>query len=202
MKTLQNLHQQQQESNQQLGLQIEALAQQIKDLQQQFRVQETIAKNQQTFNQQFEKQVKGLASLLKDACSLYPVEMLDGIKDELNDIVDEVKKDYDELSQSDRFLNAPEEDNVIPLEPSEVLQIEPELPPEDDDTQNLTPNQVEMVMEELSEDVVNNLRVWSGLNGNTKTLSKIATKLASISITHKQLRALIESFSLQRMLTA
>ncbi|MDJ0598140.1 MAG: hypothetical protein QNJ37_04790 [Crocosphaera sp.] len=208
MKTLQQYHQQQQEQNQQLGLQIEALAQQLRDLQQQFRVQETIAKNQQTFNQQFEKQVSGLKSLLKDACSLYPVETLDSIKEELNQVIDEVKENYEQLSQSDRFLNAPDEkdDEVISLPLSEPLQIAETLPSENDDEIELTPSQVEIIIEPLSEEVISQIKTMLKIHGKVKDLSKIADHISKIPITHKRLKEFIDgieaSLSFQSKLLA
>lgn len=195
MQTLQQFHQQQQDQNQQLGVQIEALAQQLKDLQQQFRVQEAIAKNQQVFNQQFEKQIKGLKSLLKDACSLYPIEMLDGVKEELNGVIDEVKEDYDNLSQSDRFLNSPEEeveDNIVQLESSQPLQIVETLPPEDDDEINLTASQVEVVITHLNDDLITAIKSSLKIDGRIKDLSKIADVIAKIPVTHKKLKKFIE----------
>ena len=199
MRTLTNFHQQQQEANLALGQQIEALAQQLKDLQQMFRVQENLAKSQQTFNHQFEKQIKGLISLLKDACSLYPVEALDNLKSELNEIFDEVKEDYENLSKSDRFLNATDdeiEDNIIQLKADapELLAIEEnkELPPEDDDRQLLTPEQVEKVIEALPSKVINQIKSTLNIHGKIKDLGKISEQIAKIPVTHKKLLSFIK----------
>lgn len=128
---------------------------------------------------------------------------------ELTQVIDEVKSDYDELSQQDRYLDAlsyENEDNVVQLESSTTLSLESELPPEDDDTLELTPKQVEEVIAPLSVEVIKELKIKANIHGKTTSMSKIANHISQIPITHKRLRDFIEaierSLSFQTELSA
>jgi hypothetical protein len=95
---------------------IESIQLQLNELKQSLRVEQQLAQAQKTAENEVNKWLKEGEKLLKDCTGVFPIEFLDGIKNKIDDLTENVKDNYVELSQSDRFLHADiEEGNDIPL---------------------------------------------------------------------------------------
>lgn len=64
MQTLQQLSQQQQDQNQELGNKIEVLAQQLEDLKQELKIEQTRFTHQQMIDREFQQQKEALKKLM------------------------------------------------------------------------------------------------------------------------------------------
>jgi hypothetical protein len=95
---------------------IDSIQLQLNELKQSLRVEQQLAQAQKTAENEVNKWLKEGEKLLKDCTGVFPIDFLDGIKDKIENLTENVKDNYVELSQSDRFLHAEiEEKNDIPL---------------------------------------------------------------------------------------
>jgi hypothetical protein len=97
---------------------IDSIQEQLNELKQSLRVDQQLVQAQKTAENEVNKWLKEGQKLLKDCASVFPIEFLDGIEEKIADLTNEVKENYLELSQSDRFLNSESENNITFLVPS------------------------------------------------------------------------------------
>jgi hypothetical protein len=95
---------------------IESIQFQLNELKQSLRVEQQLAQAQKTAENEVNKWLKEGEKLLKDYTGVFPIEFLDGISERVEELTENIKENYTELSQSNRFLHAEiEEDSDIPL---------------------------------------------------------------------------------------
>jgi hypothetical protein len=93
---------------------IESIQLQLNELKQSLRVEQQLAQAQKTAENEVNKWLKEGEKLLKDCTGVFPIEFLDGVKEKIEDLAENVKDNYVELSQSDRFLHADIEEDLTP----------------------------------------------------------------------------------------
>ncbi len=85
--------------------QISELQQQLNDLTQKLRGQEQLHQAQKSAETEVAKELNQLKKLFKDLCGIYPVEAIDNLVEDIQQMAEEVKVDYDQYAESGRFLN-------------------------------------------------------------------------------------------------
>jgi FtsZ-binding cell division protein ZapB len=165
---------------------IESIQLQLNELKQSLRVDQQLAQAQKTAENEVNKWLKDGVKLFKDCASVFPIEFLDGIEEKIQDLTAEVKDNYNELSQSDRFLNADIEDNGdIPLMP--LIASQDEL------------KQIELVIDDLSESDFRKLKIITDISVRITTRNTVA-KLIKEKMNLVKLTQIIESFKTNLLL--
>jgi L-cysteine desulfidase len=156
---------------------IESIQFQLNELKQSLRVEQQLAQAQKTAENEVNKWLKEGEKLLKDCTGVFPIDFLDGIKDKIDDLTENVKDNYLELSQSDRFLHAEiEEKNDIPL-----------IVPSDDLTQ------FEEMIDSLDEVDFKKLKIICDISTRINTRITVAKKLQG-KMSFEKLVEIINSF--------
>lgn len=92
--------------------QILEIQKQLRNLEQQLRVKQQLHQAQKTAEVEVSKSLNHLKKLFRDLCSIYPPSALDDLADEIADMAEEVKENYEEYANSGRFLNGEEEEEI------------------------------------------------------------------------------------------
>ena len=160
-----------------LNDQLAQMQQMIADMQTQMRQLNQQHKAQETLTKEWESTTKTVTKAFKDACSVYgSPEAIDDMIIDLQSIADEVKQDFDTYAESDRYLNQVtaeiEDEEFEVIEPVAVL--ESVMPDENDNETNLTPRQIETIIEVVNEDVLSQLRTLFEISGRVHKLSSVS----------------------------
>ena len=89
-----------------LELSIRQLQEQLNQINQEIRVEKQLAQAQKSIEKEFNGVKEKLFKLFKDACECFSVDALDDMGNDLLEIVEQVKSEYESYAVSDRFLNA------------------------------------------------------------------------------------------------
>ena len=189
--------------NQEIESSLEAIAnlqQQLNDIQQKLRIDQQIHQAQKTAEAEVSNSLNHLKKLFKDLCGIYPVSVLDDLADEIADMAEEVKENYEEHAQSGRFLNGVEEEEI---EESKELTdakdyplIVESLPEIEDNTTILTSSQIETIIKSKDAQVHSFIRQQLGISGRVKQLSTLTKKMADKQLTRKRLEDIIRAAEL------
>lgn len=167
----------------------------IRALSQQHKAQETLSKEWGTTQKLVMKQ-------FKDACSVYGTpEAIDDMINDLQQVAEEVKDNFDEFAQSDRFLNqetAEVEDTAE--EVITTIALPSALPDEDDDITILTVDNVTTILTPLSDETLRQLKTMFNVSLKLQKASSIAPHIAKSNITHSKLSRLIKNIEGQQSL--
>ena len=195
MTSLQNyITTKEQEINESLA-QVAERQRQLQDLQQKLRIEQQLHQAQKTAETEVSKQFNNLKKLFKDLCGIYPVEAIDDLVQDIQEMAEEVRESYDEYAESGRFLNGSEgeeaENNSTLTEAKDFPMIAEALPDVEDDTTVLTSSQIEGLLNSKEDKIHNFLKRQLGISGKVKRLSVLAEKIAAQQLTRKRLEDLI-----------
>ncbi len=176
------------------------LQQQLNELQGQVRVQQQIGQAQKTANKEVEDWLKQGKKLMKDLCSVFPVEALEDLAEEVVEMSQEVQDNYSEYQQSGRFLNGEEdEDEVTETDGKDMKDIPmlvENLPDVEDDEQVLFASQIEAVIQGKSSEIIEFIRQQFNISGRIKKMSALTRKLAENELTRKRLEQILTAAEL------
>lgn len=201
---------------QDLANQAQLLEQQLKDLQHQIKLLGVKTELQTNTQNQFKDILSSFKTLARNACSCFNPEDLDLFLDDLAEIVENTKANYEEYSQSDRILNqetqliedeeVTENKGLSPQDASQftfLVKANPEdLPEPENDTDLLNSNQVELVIKTCNSTTVNQLKQLLNLNSRLRNLKSLSQAIADKKITHHKLLELIQLINSQSLLLA
>ena len=180
--------------------QISEIQKQLRDLEQQLRVKQQLHQAQKTAEVEVSKSLNHLKKLFKDLCSIYPPSALDDLAEEIADMAEEVKENYEEYAQSGRFLNGAEdeelEDNQNLTSADNYTLIASALPPLNDDETILTQSQVETIIRNKNDKTLTFLKQQLGISGRVKQLSTLSRKMAEQLLTRKRIEDIIKASEL------
>ena len=180
--------------------QILEIQKQLSDLEQQLRIKQQLHQAQKTAEVEVSNSLNHLKKLFRDLCSIYPPSALDDLADEIADMAEEVKENYDEYAQSGRFLNGAEdseiEDNQNLTSADNYTLIAESLPPENDDETILTQSQVETIIRNFDDKTLTFLKQQLGISGRVKQLSTLSRKMAEQLLTRKRIEDIIRASEL------
>ncbi len=172
----------------------------MNDLQQKLRIHQQVHQAQKTAEAEVSKSLNHLKKLFKDLCGIYPSEVLDDLADEIADMAEEVKENYDEYANSGRFLNGAEdedfEDNQNLTSADNYTLIAEALPPENDDETILTQSQVETIIRNQDDNTLTFLKQQLGISGRVKQLCTLSRKMAEQLLTRKRIEDIIRASEL------
>ena len=193
----------------------------MNNLRSQARVESQLHKAQESFTKEWTSSLKGMAKLFRDACSLYDTDTLDEMLNDLQDIVNEARENYDEFKNSSRFLNQTEaEDQDIDLweekeTPTDAkslpMLVSTSLPEVNDDETILTHFQVRTLLSDHPPTTLHKLRDSLSITRrlkNPESIFKAGAKrcepaqFSKKGITHKKLLELIQLCESQNLLLA
>ena len=198
---------------QDLANQAQLLEQQLKDLQHQIKLLGVKTELQTNTQNQFKDILSSFQTLARNACSCFNPFDLDLFLDDLAEIVENTKANYDQYSQSDRILNQEtqsiEDEENQELSPQDASQFtflvkaNPEdLPEPENDTDLLNSDQVELVIKNCNSTTVNQLKQLLNLNSRLRNLKSLSQAIADKKITHHKLLELIQLINSQSLLLA
>ena len=180
--------------------QILEIQKQLRDLEQQLRIKQQLHQAQKTAEVEVSNSLNHLKKLFRDLCSIYPPSALDDLADEIADMAEEVKENYDEYANSGRFLNGTEEeeieDNQNLTSADDYTLISEALPPENDDETILTQSQVETIIRNKDDNTLTFLKQQLGISGRVKQLSTLSRKMAEKLLTRKRIEDIIRASEL------
>ncbi len=180
--------------------QISEIQKQLRDLEQQLRVKQQLHQAQKTAEVEVSKSLSHLKKLFKDLCGVYPPEALDDLADEIADMAEEVKENYQEYANSGRFLNGAEEEEIEEAkeltDADDYTLIAEALPPEDDNEIILTQSQVETIIRQKDDKVLTFLKQQLGISGRVKQLTTLTKKMAEKQLTRKRISDIIRAAEL------
>jgi len=157
------------------------IQEQLNLVQQQIRVESQIQKAQTTIFNEFKAHKQAIGKLLKDACSCFDVEAIDDFVEDIKQIAEDVKEEYDKHAQSDRFLAGSDD-----LEPDLDIPTLPEI---------LAPtDEITTYLESVPEASLEVLKQMFKLT-RIKTLSRIVLALKQKGLTVDNLRAIIDNLA-------
>lgn len=166
--------------------QIMELQQALEDSKQKLKLEKVLLKGREIALSEIKTNYNSLTSLLRDICSVLPIESLDLIKEELVEIIDSTKQEYERYSQSDRFLNI--ETKSVEDADLNLFSQKVSLPATDDTKTLLTAKQLESIISELAEDVLEELKGIYEIDGRIKKLDSLAISFSEKQITMVQLK--------------
>ena len=173
------------------------LQRQLNELNSQLRVQQQIGQAQKTANFEVEDWLKQGKKLMKDLCSIFPVEALKDLAEEVVEMSQEVQANYNEYQQSGRFLNgAEEEEEVTETEGKDLPILVENLPDIDDDEQVLFASQIEAVIQQKPPHIIEFVRQQFNISGRIKKMSALTRKLAENHLTRKRLEQILTAAEL------
>ena len=180
--------------------QISEIQKQFRNLEQQLRVKQQLHQAQKTAEAEVSNSLNHLKKLFKDLCGIYPVEVLDDLADEIADMAEEVKENYEEHAQSGRFLNGAEEEetesNSTLTDAKDYPLIVESLPDIEDNSTILTSSQIETIIKSKDAQVHSFIRQQLGISGRVKQLSTLTKKMANKQLTRKRLEDIIRAAEL------
>ncbi len=179
---------------------IAELQQQLNDLQQKLRIDQQVHQAQKTAEAEVSKTLNHLKKLFKDLCGIYEPEVLDDLANEIADMAEEVKDNYDEYANSGRFLNGADEEemesNSTLTDAKDYPLIVESLPDIEDNTTILTSSQIETIIKSKGDTVQSFIRQQLGISGRVKQLTTLTTKMASKQLTRKRIEDIIRASEL------
>ncbi|EAZ90052.1 hypothetical protein [Crocosphaera chwakensis] len=176
---------------------IASLQRQLNEIQGQVRVQQQISQAQKTANKEVEDWLKQGRKLFKDLCSIYPAEALEDLAQEVVEMSQEVKENYNEYQKSARFLKGAEEDeDETETDAKDLPVLVENLPDIDDDTQVLFASQIEVIISEKPPEIIDFIRQQFNISGRIKKMSALTRKLAENQLTRKRLEQFIKAAEL------
>lgn len=210
MKTQKYIDQQSQLINTSLTA-IDDLQRQLDQLRQEVRVNQQLHQAQQSAQSELSKWLQQGQKLLKDCSGCFPESFLDDIVDEVKEVAEEIKSNFDSFSQSDRFLNsetqleqdtaaAENNDSEKDFKSFNLLMEFDNIPSENDDITSLTAKQVESIINSLDKAILGKIQGIMRINSRLSKLESIAEAIADKGITHKKLRELIALAESERLL--
>ncbi len=195
-KYIENQSQQIEESLQEIA----KLQQQLNNIQQKLRIEQQVHQAQKTAEVEVSKSLNQLKKLFKDLCGIYPVEVLDDLANEIADLAEEVKKNYQEYAQSGRFLNGSEdeetEDKQKLTDAKDYTLIAESLPLEDDNQTILSQSQIEVIIKSKDDTVHSFIRQHLEISGRVKQLTTLTKNMAEKQLTRKRLEDIIRAAEL------
>jgi hypothetical protein len=191
-----------------VNTQLIQMQQMIAQMQSEMRVLSQQHKAQETLAKEWDTTQKTIVKQFKDACSVYgSPEAIDDMIADITTAGEEVKANFDDHAQSDRFLNqetAQVEDEHLEVASNVIalpVAIET-LPDEADDTTILSSKQVEQIFETLSDETVKQLQVMFNVSMKLSKRTSIAQAIAKANITFYKLSRLIVNIEGQQSLLA
>ncbi|EAZ88617.1 hypothetical protein [Crocosphaera chwakensis] len=179
---------------------IAKLQQQLNDFQQKLRIDQQVHQAQKTAEVEVSKSLNQLKKLFKDLCGIYPVEVLDDLADEIADMAEEVKDNYQEYAQSGRFLNGADDEEIEETQEltdaKDYTLIAESLPLEDDDQTLLTQSQIEVIIKSKDDKIHSFIRQQLEISGRVKQLSTLTKKMTEKRLTRKRLEDIIHAAEL------
>ncbi len=173
------------------------LQQQLNELNSQLRVQQQIGQAQKTANKEVEDWLKQGKKLMKDLCSVFPVEALEDLAEEVVEMSQEVQANYSEYQQSGRFLNGAEQKEQGTETNAKDLPILVEnLPDVEDDEQVLFASQIEAIISNKPTEIIEFIRQQFNVSGRIKKMSALTRKLAENGLTRKRLEQILTAAEL------
>lgn len=181
--------------------QLASMQQMIAQMQSEMRMLNQQHKAQETLSKEWNNTQKLVTKQFKDACSVYGTpEAIDDMINDLQTVAKEVKANFDEFAESDRFLNqetAEVEDAVIE---SNVIALPSATPSEDDDATILTTEHITAIISPLSEETLKQLKTMFNVSLKLQKASSIAPHIQKHNITHSKLSRLIKNIEGQQWL--
>jgi hypothetical protein len=189
--------QQKEEKLSNLEATLKQIQEQLNSINQELRVESQLAKAQQQISSEWNTEKGKVKKLLKDACSCFEVTALDDFAQDVLEIVMEVKGDYQDYSQSDRFLNSETsaiEDEEVDVIPSNQPLIVGALPQDDDDQNQLSSYQVLQYLnkDELDADDLAKLQAILNIPGRIKKPENVAAAISKTLITRAKLFGIVQ----------
>lgn len=168
---------------------IEDIQRQLDELKQSLRVDQQLAQAQKTAENELNKWVKQGEKLLKDCAAVFPIDFLDGIQENISDIAENVKDNYDDLANSDRFLNSVDDD-VIQETTNNITELKAIASEVDPDYVSLVEN--------LTESELKKIKVIADVNTRT-TSRKALAKLLIDKLPITVLKQMIDTIKSQQL---
>lgn len=195
---------------------LKAIQLQLTALNQEWRVEQQLAKAQETIAKEFGTVKASLTKLLKDACSCYEPEALDDMLLDLGEIVESVKSEYQDYQLSDRFLNqatSEVEDNEVNEVNSpgpggnggnggtsltDMPLLASPLPARDDDQTILTPSHILTLVNSMGLDLSEVQRIQNalGIAGRFRKIENLAIALSQANLTSAKFHSIIQLLNL------
>jgi len=189
---------------------IEDLQRQLDELRQEVRVSQQLHQAQQSAQSELSKWLQQGKKLLKDCSGVFPESFLDDLVQEVSEIAEEIKTNYDSFSQSDRFLNsetqeqqdtaAAENTHTQDYQDFNLLVEFEDMPPENDDISILSTNQVLTIIKPLDKLITDKIKTILGLTNKLRKIESIAEAISQKKITHKKLLELIQFAESEQLL--
>ncbi len=180
--------------------QISEIQKQLRDLEQQLRVKQQLHQAQKTAEVEVSNSLNHLRKLFKDLCSIYPPEALDDLADEIADMAEEVKSNYEEYAQSGRFLNGAADEEIEEskelTDANDYPLIVESLPDIEDNSTILTSSQIETIIKSKDAQIHSFIRQQLEISGRVKQLSTLTKKMADKQLTRKRLEDIIRAAEL------
>jgi len=189
--------QQKEEKLSNLETAIKQIQEQLNSITQELRVESQLAKAQQQISSEWSSEKGKVKKLLKDACSCFEITSLDDFAQDVLEIVEEIKGDYHDYAQSDRFLNSETsaiEDEEIEVIPNNQPLIVGALPQDNDDQTELSSYQILQYFnrDELDVDDLTKLQTILDIPGRIKKPENIATAISKTLITRAKLFGIVQ----------
>jgi hypothetical protein len=173
---------------------LQQIQEQLLLLQQELRVEKQLAEAQKTIAGELTSKKAGIKKLMKDMCSCYPVEALDDVLQDLQEIKEEVAAEYEAHSVSDRFLNldSATEEDAQQEDLSSYTLLPQALPDVTDDNTLLTPENLKQILEEVSDEILSKVQSMYGVSSRMKIRSNIYVALSKAGVTRAKLDSLLQ----------
>ncbi len=180
--------------------QISEIQKQLRDLEQQLRLKQQLHQAQKTAEVEVSNSLNHLKKLFKDLCSIYAPEALDDLADEIADMAEEVKANYEEHANSGRFLNGAEDEEIEShstlTDAKDYHLIVESLPDIEDDTTILTSSQIEVIIKSKDDTVHSFIRRQLEISGKVKQFTTLTKKMAEKRLTRKRLEDIMTAAEL------
>ncbi len=189
--------------NQQIQSSLEAIAnlqQQLNDFQQKLRIDQQLHQAQKTAEAEVSDTLNHLKKLFKDICGVFPPEALNDLADEIADMAEEVKENYEEHAQSGRFLNGAEDEETEEskelTDANDYTLIAEALPLENDNEIILTQSQIETIIRHKGDNILTFMKQQLGISKRIKQMSTLSQKMAEQKLTRKRIEDIMTAAKL------
>lgn len=188
--------------------QLTQMQEMIAQMQSEMRALSQQHKAQETLTKEWRNTQKTIIKQFKDACSVYgSPEAIDDMIADIANAGEEIKANFDDHAQSDRFLNqetAELEDQHLNEPDTNViaLPVAISIPDENDDTIILDSKQIEQILNPLSDETIKQLKMMFNISMKLSKISSISPQLAKSKLTHYRLSRLIANIEGQQSLLA
>jgi hypothetical protein len=181
-----------------LEIAIKQIQEQLNSITQELRVESQLAKAQQQISSEWNTEKNKVKKLLKDSCSCFDVTALDDFAQDILEVVEEVKANYDDYQMSDRFLNADtsaiEDEEMETTPTTQPLVMAGSLPQDNDDQTQLSSYQVLQYInrDELDADDLAKLQAILNIPGRIKKPENVAAAISKTLITRAKLFGIVQ----------